>query len=414
MLNLEMRQRLFRIAVAALLSAVAVPAAAQDWSRPDPTLEPWRDARLRIGPLFFNPNFQIKDLGVDQNVFNDVPGAERRDLTGTLSMTSQAGLQIRRLLVTAQQNNSYIWFRTYTSERSVDGALKVVGELRLGVLRPWAAIERAESHARGFEIDARAGREMPAWEAGSDIQFGWRLGATGVYRKRSQRYAEGERFEGVELGDVLNHKAEEFRGYGRLQLTDFTSAIGGVDYARKRFTTAAVRDSDDVYYFGGLESTAESRLGLNLKIGWMEQRHKDPAVQGFSGVVASGSTTFVVADIMQLRFAADRRIGLSYLEQYPYYIEEGGDARTTIRFMPQFDLRFDAQLRWLSYRNTVAGTEDPRQDRSLVLGGEFGYFLGGTSGTRVGIRYEYAERTSPVALRNYKRSRFYSQFSLSF
>lgn len=134
-----MTQGLFRIAVAALLIAVAAPVAAQDWSRPDPTLEPLRDARLRIGPLFFNPNFQIKDLGVDQNVFNDVPGEERSDLTGTLSMTSQAGLQIRRLLVTAQQNNSYLWFRTYTSERSVDGSLKVVGELRLGVLRPtWA------------------------------------------------------------------------------------------------------------------------------------------------------------------------------------------------------------------------------------------------------------------------------------
>ena len=79
MLKLEMTQRLFRIAVAALLAAVAAPAAAQDWSRPDPTLEPWRDARLRIGPLFFNPNFQLRDLGIDQNVFNDVPGAERRD-----------------------------------------------------------------------------------------------------------------------------------------------------------------------------------------------------------------------------------------------------------------------------------------------------------------------------------------------
>lgn len=409
-----MKQRLVKIAVAALFLALATPAAAQDWSRPDPTAEPWRDARLRIGPLFFNPNFQIRDLGLDQNVFNDVPGAERRDLTGTLSMTSQAGLQIRRLLVTAVQNNSYIWFRTYTSERSVDGALRVIGELRLGALRPWAAIERSKSHSRSIEVDARAGREAPAWEVGSDIQFGWRLGATGVYRKRSLRYAEGEQFDAIELGGVLDHKAEEFRGYGRLQLTDFTSAIGGVDYARKRFRTALERDSDDVYYYAGLESSAESRLGLNLKIGWAEQRHKDPTVQGFSGVIGSASTAFVVADVMQLRFSGDRRLGLSYLEQYPYYVEEGGEARTTIRFMPQFDLRFDAQLRWLSYRNTVTGVEDPRQDKSLVLGGEFGYFLGGTSGTRVGIRYEYAERTSPVALKNYKRSRFYSQFSLSF
>ncbi len=409
-----MNQRLVRIALAVLFVAVAAPATAQDWTRPDPLAEPWRDARLRIGPLFFNPNFQIKDLGVDQNVFNDVPGAERRDLTGTLSMTSQAGLQIRRFLVTAQQNNSYIWFRTYTSERSVDGSLKVVGELRLGVLRPWAAIERAKSHSRGYEVDARAGRETPAWEVGSDIQFGWRIGATGVYRKRSLRFAEGERFDDVDLGAVLDHKAEEMRGYGRLQLTDFTSAIAGVDYSRRRFTTALQRDSDDIYYYAGLESTAESRLRLNLKIGWMEQRHKDPTVKGFKGLIAGAGTTFVVGDIMQLAFSGDRRVGSSYLEEYPFYVEEGGEARTTIRFLPQFDLRFDAQLRRLSYRNTVTGAEDPRRDRTMVLGGEFGYFLGGTAGTRVGIRYEYAERTSPVALKNYKRSRFYSQFSLSF
>ena len=57
-----MTQRLFRIAAVALLTVVAAPAAAQDWSRPDPKAEPWRDARLRIGPLFFNPTFQIKDL----------------------------------------------------------------------------------------------------------------------------------------------------------------------------------------------------------------------------------------------------------------------------------------------------------------------------------------------------------------
>jgi hypothetical protein len=195
-----MNNSLVKTAVLLLVFAVG-PASAQNWQPPDPKAEPWRDARLRLGPLFFNPTFQIKDLGVDDNVFNDTPGLERRDLTGTLSMASQAGLQVRKFLVTVDQANSYLWFRRYTSERSVDGSLKVTGQLRLGNLRPWASWQRAETHERGgYEIDVRAGRETPAWEVGTDIQLGWRLGVTGGYRKRELHYADGEKTQdGIDL-----------------------------------------------------------------------------------------------------------------------------------------------------------------------------------------------------------------------
>jgi Putative beta-barrel porin 2 len=409
-----MSRNLLRSAVILLIFAVC-PAAAQDSRRPDPKAEPWRDARLRLGPIFFNPTFRIRDLGRDDNVFNDVEGAERRDLTGTLAMTSLAGLQARSFLFTAEQSNSYTWYRTYTSERSVDGSLNLIGQLRLGVIRPWVGWERAETHERGgFEIDARAGRETPSWQVGSDLQLGWRLGVTGIYRKSELKYAEGEVFDGVDLGSVLDRKSESMTGYGRLELTDWTSAVGGVEYNRLRYDQAVIRDSDDIYYFGGIESSAESKLGLNLRVGWFEQRHTDPTVVGFEGIVASGSTTFIVKDFMQLMLSADRQIGQSYEEIYPYFLEQGGEARTTIRFSEHFDLRFDAKTKWLRYRETFSGVDQPRLDRSMVLGGEFGYFFGGASGTRVGIRYEYAQRTSPVALKNYARSRVYSDFRLSF
>lgn len=404
------------VQTAVLLFGVAVgTASAQGWTPPDPKAEPWRDARLRLGPFFFNPTFQIKDFGVDDNVFNDVPGAERRDLTGTLAMNSQAGLQVKAFLLTADQANSYIWFRRYTSERSVDGALRLTGQLRLGVLRPWASWERAETHSRGgFEIDARAGRETPAWEVGTDLRLGWRLGATGSYRVRKLRYAEGEEFDGVDLREALDHKAEEFRGFGRLELTEFTHATAGVDYSRTRYTFTPIRDSDDRYYYAGVSSSADARLSLSLKAGWYEQKHTDPAVRGYRGLIANGSVGFILGDVMRVELAGDRGIGMSYEEIYPFYIEQGGSVRTTIRFTSYFDLKFDATGKWLRYKETVTEQDAPRLDRSAVLGGEFGYYLGGATGTRLGIRYEYAERVSPVDFRNYARSRFYSDFRLSF
>jgi opacity protein-like surface antigen len=404
----------FVLTAAVLIVVGASPASAQ-WSPPDPKAEPSLDARMRLGPIFMNPTFQIKDLGIDDNVFNDVPGGERQDLTGTLSMSSLIGLQVRGFVLTVDQANSYIWYRTYTSERSVDGALKVTGELRLGALRPCARWERAETHERGgFEIDARAGREMPAWEVGSNLQVGWRLGLTGGYRFQELRYAEGEEFDGIDLKEALDHDAEEFRGYANLALTDFTSFVTGTEFRRLRFDYTPLRDSDDVYYYGGLESTAESRLGLNVKVGWKEQRHKDPTVPGFKGIQASGSTSFVVADFMRLTFSGERTMGLSYEDVYPFYLQEGGQVQSHIRFSEHFDLRGDAKLVWLRYKTTVTGEDIPRLDRSMVLGGEFGYYFGGSAGTRVGIRYEYAKRTSPVDLKNYARSRIYSDFRLSF
>jgi hypothetical protein len=218
----------------------------------------------------------------------------------------------------------------------------------------------------------------------------------------------------VDLREALDNKAEEFRGYGRLQLSDFMTAVAGADYVRTSFKFTPIRDSDDLYYYGGIQSSSDSRLGLNMKVGWYEQRHKDPTVRGYSGIVANGSMAFVVADFMRLSFGADRSMGMSYEDIYPFYIEQGGNIRSQIRFTSHFDLRFDATGRWLRYKETVTGQDAPRLDRALVLGGEFGYYLGGASGTRVGIRYEYAERTSPIVARNYARSRIYSDFRLSF
>ena len=402
------------VACAVLLLFGAGAASAQEWRAPDPKAEPWRDARLKLGPVFFNPTFQIRDLGIDDNVFNE-PADPRQDLTGTLAMESLAGVQIRALLITVRQSNSYLWFRQYRSERSVDGGLKATAELRLDRIRPWVNVERADSHARGgFEIDARAGRQLPAFDYGTDIRFGWRLGASVAYRSQKIEYAEDEFYDGADLGAVLDNKADLFRSYARYELTPFTNLVGGADFTKERFVTNRLRDSDNTYYYGGLESSSDAPLGLDLIVGWKEQRHKDPTVPDFRGLVGHGGVAFVVADTMRIGINGMRDTGMSYDELYPYYVEEGGGFNTQLRFSEHFDLRFDGRGSWLKYSVTTAGEEVSRADRSIVAGAEFGYYFGGLSGTRVGLRYEYADRHSPVPQRNYARSRFYTDFRLSF
>ena len=75
----------------ALCLFAAVPAAGQTFRPPDPTSRPWATAGLTLGPIYFAPTFEVRDVGVDNNVFNDRSNP-KSDLTGTLAVRSLFGL----------------------------------------------------------------------------------------------------------------------------------------------------------------------------------------------------------------------------------------------------------------------------------------------------------------------------------
>lgn len=399
--------------VAALLVLAGVTPAQAQSGRPDPKAEPWTGSRLQLGPLFFNPTFQLRNIGIDDNVFNDAD-FPRQDLTGTLGMDSIIGVRARALIVTLTQATSYTWYRRYRSERSVDGGLKVVSELRLTNFRPWFVWERAETHERGgFEIDARAGRETPNWSTGADFTFG-RLGLSAGFSRTRLRYAEGESFEDVDLKVALDHRTEQLGGAVRYALSDTLSLDATADWAKERYDFSPIRDKDTMSYSLALSSSSEASVQLSARAGWKDQQFNDPATEGFRGVVGNGSVSFLPSEWMRLTLEGSRDVGVSFETEFPYYLQQGGRAEALVRFSEFFDLTFRGEGQWLKYSKDRTGTELPRQDRTAVLGAEFGYYLGGESGTRIGLRYEYAERVSPIARRNYARNRVYSDFRLRF
>lgn len=401
-----------RVVAALLVLVGSVPAAAQT-GRPDPKAEPWTNSRLQLGPLFFNPTFQLRNIGIDDNVFNE-PDFPRQDLTGTLAMDSLIGLRVRSFLVTVTQATSYTWYRRYRSERSVDGGLKASVELRTQHFRPWFVWERAETHDRGgFEIDARAGRETPNWVAGADFTFG-RLGLTGAYRRSSLRFAEGETFDDVDLKESLDHTTEQVGGAVRYELSDTVTVDVSGDWSNERYTFSPLRNKDVLAYSMTVATTSVATVQMSATAGFRDQRFTDPSVDGFRGFVGSGTLGFLPTEWMRLQMGVARDTGVSYESEYPYYIQNGGNAEAVIRFSEYFDLAFRGEGQWLRYREAAVGAEATRQDRTVVLGAEFGYYIGGESGTRIGLRYEYAERVSPLAKRNYARNRVYSDFRLRF
>src|SRR5438874_12358229 len=94
-----------------------LPAGAQT----TPIDEARQTARLHIGALYLTPTLQLKDVGVDTNVFNSAEPA--RDYTLTLSPGVQVAVPVaRRALLAGSVAANAVYFQRYATERSVSPA----------------------------------------------------------------------------------------------------------------------------------------------------------------------------------------------------------------------------------------------------------------------------------------------------
>lgn len=399
----------------AIVLWMAVPAAAQSFRPPDPLARPWSAAQMNIGPIYFAPTFELRDVGVDNNVFNSESNP-KSDLTGTLGMRSLVGLHFGEgLVLQVTQNNSYIYFRRYRSERSIDSGLGAVLEFRSHVFRPWIRWDKIKTSQRqGVEIDQRAERKTPNFDFGADFTGGFRLGVSVAARRAKVRYADTEFQDLTNLSEVLDTQTDSYQGFLRYEVTDLTDFIFGADYLRDRFSKSPLRDNDSYYYYAGLRTKTGATFVGSATAGFRQQKHNDPLVPDFKGVTANVEVGFIPSEFLRIDLNGGRDLGYSYQEEYPYFVQETGGAVLTNRFSDHMDVVLSARGTWLHYDKTMTGQQDSRTDRTLVLGIGAGYFVGGGTGTRLGILFERAQRVSPVNNRNYVTNRFSTNYRFSF
>lgn len=405
--------RRIAVAVTALL-CWAGSAHAQTFRPPDVKVKPWTAAQLNLGPIYFAPTFELSGLGIDNNVLNS-PTNPERDLTGTLTMRSLIGLHVGNVVLQVTQGNSYIYFRRFQSERSIDSSLGALLEFRTDAIRPWIRWERQKTHQRaGIEIDARAERKIPNFDYGVDLNTFLRLGITAAGRHASVAYAEDEVFDGVNLSQVLNNTSDSYQGLVRYELNDLTDLLVGAEYLRDRFQNSPLRSNDSWYYYGGLRTKQGATFVGSATAGFRRQLHSDPSVPDFSGLIAKFELSLVPSEFVRFDLNAGRDSSYSYQEAYPYVVDQGGTIAMTNRFADRFDLVASAQGQWLRYDKTIGGGSDARTDRTTVYGIGAGFYLGGGTGKRMGFLYEHAQRVSPVDSRNYVTNRISTNYRLAF
>ncbi len=398
-----------------LVFGLAVPAAAQSFRPPDPAARPWSTAQMNIGPIYFAPTFELSGIGIDNNVFNDEANP-RQDLTGTLGMRSLVGLHFGESLVfQVLQSNSYVYYRRYRSERSIDSGLNFVLEYRSRLLRPWVRFDKMKTSQRtGVEIDARAERKTPKFDFGVDLTGGFRLGASFAGRRSKTRYNDAEVFNEVNLSEALDGQSDAYQGFVRYQLTDLTDFIVGTDYLRDRFTKSPIRNNDSYYYYAGVRAKEGAMFVGSATVGFRQMTHTDPSVPNFKGLTADVAVTVVPNGFLKFEVTGGRDLGYSYQVQYPFFVTQSGGAILTNRFADHMDVVLAARGTWLNYNETLTGLKDPHTDRTVVLGLGTGYYIGGGGGYRIGVLFERAQRVSPIAGRSYVTNRLSTNYRFSF
>lgn len=373
-------------AAAAILACAGAPAQAQS---PDADRQ-----AVRVGPFELRPRFSITNAGIDNNVFNERVNP-KRDFTFVAAPDLEVSIHPGRLRLAYTAGSEFVYFREFTSERSVNRTFSGRADLDLTVLKPFASIASGHTSARAnSEIDIRARHHPRLYTAGTRLRLASRTEMVFTGREARDEYDEGE-FRGVELSRTLDQRVRGYDAAFNVILTPFTTAGVVVSREAQRFERSPLRDSDT---WRIAPTVVFSPLGLvtgTASVGYRRFNGLDPSLPDYSGLVASGSVGILFVGRYKLDTTFTRDVRYSYEEALPYYLVSGGRAVLGAQAIGQVEIRLIGGRESMDYRavsGSAPGGRVPGRDLLTSYGAGAGYRVGERA--RVVVDVEVLRRSS--------------------
>jgi hypothetical protein len=317
--------------VAAALVASALPASAAEQERKK------RPGRFRVGPLYLTPKLQLKNAGVDTNVFNQRTG-EIADTAVVLSPTVLAAWPVgRRLRLTGEGHIDLNYFRRESSERSTDFGGEGRAELDVSRFTFFGAGGGGQSRQRfSTDLDQRVLRHERWGSTGVTLTPTGRVSATVSGTGRVYEYAS-LLVDGVNVKERLDRNELTGTAQLRYALTPRTTLVGSADVIEDRFlrqTSAVSRVSRSYRYLAGFEFGAKAILHGKLMAGIREFPVSGSA-PSYRGPALATSLSFPLLRYGLLTAVAERdtryaltptRLGPDRLRNTYVYTRFGGEA----------------------------------------------------------------------------------------
>jgi len=257
-----------------LLAAVLVLSAAS--AAPAPAAEKEkkkRPGRFRVGPVYLTPKLQLKNAGVDTNVFNQRTG-EIPDTSVVLSPTMLAAMPVgRRLRLTGAGNLDLNYFRRQSSERSTDFGGEGRAEVDVGPFTFFGAGGGGQYRQRfTIDIDQRVLRHERWGSVGVTLAPTRRVSATLSGTSRISEFAS------LAIADVNVKQSldrDELTGTAQLRYafsrrTSFVASADTIEDRFLRLSRVTSRLTRSYRYLGGFEFGAKAIVRGRLLAGVRE------------------------------------------------------------------------------------------------------------------------------------------------
>jgi hypothetical protein len=402
----------------AVLVALTVPAVSLAQSSAKEIDEVRDTARLHAGPFYVTPAFQLKEFGVDNNVFNEA-GDRRSDFT--LNFVPQANVWVpmaRRALVKAAVASDLVWYSKYSGERSVDPHVDLRGSVYLERITLFAEGARRSSRQRpNQEIDLRVRHVASNVAAGAEVAVSPNLSLQLLARQATTRFDEDARYAGASLQRALDRDSGSVELSARRRLTPLTSIVVRSELQRDEFVYAPLRDADSYRVMPGIEFKPLALISGSAFVGYRKFTPSAAgSLPGFSGLVANLGLSYTLLGSTSFAVSFRRDVNYSYEELQPYFVEHAIGASVRRALGGRFDILVSADRYDYEYLDVVLADPldgEERMDRTWNYSTSLGYRLGRDA--RVGFGLSYWQRESTTKqFRDYDNLRIGSTVSYGF
>jgi polysaccharide export outer membrane protein len=348
------------------LLMVTAPAAAQ--TEPDPA----STARMRLGPLALTPAIAFQNIGIDSNVFNEAENP-KQDFTATLRPQVEAWLRLGRARLSLDGSVEAVYFKHYSSERSINGDGSATLDFRWNRLSVFAGGNYLNTRERqGFEIDVRSRRVENTLTIGSNVRLSGKT-ALGVQAGRRQIDFDADAgISGTYLSAVLNRHEETATAFLEHKLTTLTTLLLRAGVQRDTFDFSPLRDSLSVRVMPGVQFKPRAIVSGSAFVGYRKFETLGATVPAFSGACASVDLGYTLRGMTRFAVQSARDVEYSFEPLQPYYLITGVTGSVSQALSGSWHISASAGKQRLNYRQTasVAIDEPSRVETVNVYGAD--------------------------------------------
>jgi hypothetical protein len=386
------------LVLVACLATVAWAGPRDAHGQQEPPANPEESAKYHTGPIWFTPTLEIRNVGVDTNVFNDA-SEPKQDFVASFGPAVEMWTRFGRSRLNLRSTLQYDYFRTYSEERAFGTVNHGRYEVLLDRFTPFLEGSYDNTSRRAsFEIDARARYETDSIVGGTDLRLSSRTALRFKGERGHVTYDEGQTFDGSNLANALNREDTAFSGALREALTPLTTLVVTAEQRDYRFDFSHERDTDSFRIVPGFEFKPGALISGRASLGYVWFSTLDHDLPDFQGVVSNVEVAYT-ARATRFQVNVVRDPNYSYELEEPYYILTDAGVQVTERVTAQWDLVGRVSRQWLNYQQLASSGLSSREDRGWHLGMGTGWWVGTTM--RIGVDADYVTRESPVPSRTY-------------